>query len=99
MEHSKIQSDSTVSVERNTFKFKKISSVKPLKDYQLEITFEEGSIKTYDVATLFSDRYEFRALRDEPGLFELVKIEPGGYAVRWNDEIDLSCDELWFNSR
>ena len=84
--------------ERKTFKFNKVSDVKLLKGHQLEITFEEGTVKNYDVSPLFSKRGEFCTLRDEPGLFELVKVDPGGYAVRWNDEIDLSCDELWFNS-
>lgn len=25
----------------------------------------------------------------------LVKADKGGYGISWNDEIDLSCDELW----
>ena len=25
------------------------------------------------------------------------KVDVGGYGISWNDEIDLSCDELWDN--
>ena len=27
--------------------------------------------------------------------FRAMKVEPGGYAVSWNDEIDISEHELW----
>ena len=30
-----------------------------------------------------------------PGLFELVKVDAGGYGVSWNDDLDLSADELY----
>lgn len=26
-----------------------------------------------------------------------VKVDAGGYGVSWNDDIDLSCNELWEN--
>lgn len=31
------------------------------------------------------------------GLSEQVKVDVGGYGISWNDEIDLSCDELYDN--
>ena len=33
------------------------------------------------------------------GLFEQVKVDAGGYGISWNDEIDLSCDELYHNGK
>ena len=36
----------------------------------------------------------FRGLT-EHGLFDSVQVDAGGYGVSWNDDIDLSCDELW----
>ena len=32
-----------------------------------------------------------------PGLFEQVKVDSGGYGISWNDELDLSCNELYYN--
>jgi hypothetical protein len=29
------------------------------------------------------------------GLFEQVKVDTGGFGISWNDDIDLSCDELF----
>ncbi|MFO7883430.1 MAG: DUF2442 domain-containing protein [Desulfobacteraceae bacterium] len=30
-----------------------------------------------------------------PALFKAVQVEPGGFAVAWNNEIDISEYELW----
>ena len=30
-------------------------------------------------------------------LFELVKVDIGGYGIVWNEYIDLACNELWEN--
>ena len=27
--------------------------------------------------------------------YNVVQVDVGGYGVVWNDELDLSCDELW----
>lgn len=29
--------------------------------------------------------------------FENVEVDVGGYGIVWDDELDLSCDELWDN--
>jgi hypothetical protein len=34
-----------------------------------------------------------------PALFRAVRVDLGGYGVSWNDQIDLSEDELWTNGR
>ena len=36
-------------------------------------------------------------LKDNIKLFSSVMIDQGGYGVIWNDDIDISCDELWVN--
>ena len=33
------------------------------------------------------------------GLFDRVRVDTGGYGISWNDDIDLSCDELYWNGR
>ena len=32
-------------------------------------------------------------------LFEEVSVDQGGYGVSWNDDIDLSCDELFYEGK
>ena len=77
--------------------FHKVKSVVPLKPYQLLVHFITGDSKIYDLEPLFDRWPAFLSLRDVPKLFELVRVDPGGYGISWNDEIDLSCDELWEN--
>jgi hypothetical protein len=99
MEHAKLHQTPTAIMSKKAFAFHKVTSVVPLDNYLLDVTFEDGSLKEYDVKPLFTKWSAFDALRVEPGLFHCVKIETGGYAISWNDAIDLSCNELWDNGR
>ena len=76
--------------------FHKIEQVKPLQDYRLEIVFEDKCVKTYPVGPLFSKFLIFNKLI-KFDLFNNVKVAHGGYGIVWDDEIDLSCNELWAN--
>lgn len=77
--------------------FYKIESVKGLENYILEIVFENKTIKYYDVSKLFEKWEVFKELKNQKKLFEQVKVDIGGYGIYWNEEIDLSCNELWEN--
>ena len=77
--------------------FHKISSVRPLNDFFLHVKFQNGEEKKYNVASLFNKWDEFKTLETVSGLFEQVKVDTGGYGISWNDDIDLSCDELYQN--
>jgi len=79
--------------------FYKIKSVRALQNYILEITFENSEIKYYDVKPLFKKWIVFEKLKNMQGLFQQVKVDAGGYGVSWNDEIDLSCNELYINGK
>ena len=76
--------------------FHKIKNVFPLPDYRLSVQFSEGITKIYDVQVLFEKIPEFSELRDNAE-FDCVSVDVGGYGIVWNDELDLSCDELWEN--
>lgn len=78
--------------------FHKIKKVEPLHNYILKVIFENGAIKYYDVKPLFEKWSIFKSLTTINGLFEQVKVDVGGYGISWNNEIDLSCNELWENS-
>ena len=76
--------------------FHKIKEVYPLPDLRLSVLFSDGTTKTYDVAPLLNRFPAFGALSDE-ALFSSVEVDVGGYGIVWNDDVDLSCDELWAN--
>lgn len=73
----------------------KIKTVTTIDQRTLRVVFENGETRLYDVARLW-DQPMFAPLKN-PALFQQVKVEPGGYAVSWNDEIDISEYELWRN--
>lgn len=77
--------------------FNKIKNIKAMSDYRLLATFADGKQKLYDVKPLFSKWQAFELLRIVDGLFEQVKVDLGGYGISWNDDIDLSCDEIYEN--
>ena len=79
--------------------FYKIKDVKPLPEYNLLINFVNGECKQYNVASLFNKFESFKTLSNVLGLFEQVQVDSGGYGISWNDDIDLSCNELWENGR
>ena len=77
--------------------FHKIKSVSALPEYKLSVEFSEGATKIYDVKPLFEKIPFFATLKDQPEVFASVTVDVGGYGIVWNDELDLSCDELWEN--
>ena len=77
--------------------FHKIKDVNPMPDYQLSVQFSEGVTKVYDVKPLFEKIEAFKVLKNNPALFADVTVDVGGYGVVWNDDLDLSCDELFEN--
>ena len=77
--------------------FHKIKSVSALPEYKLSVEFSEGATKIYDVKPLFEKIPFFATLKDQPEVFSSVTVDVGGYGIVWNDEFDLSCDELWEN--
>lgn len=78
--------------------FYKVQSIKALPNYILQATLKNGVTKLYDVKPLFDIWQPFKALIYTKGLLELVKVNAGGYGISWNDDIDLSCNELLENS-
>ena len=65
--------------------------------YQM-IYFNE-EVKEYNIGHLFDKKNDFKVLSNITSLFEQVKIDTGGYGISWNDDLDLSCNELYFNGK
>ena len=79
--------------------FYKIKTVEPLDNFILYITFENDIKKYYDLKLLFDKWQEFKILQDNIKIFSNVKVDNGGYGISWNEEIDISCNELWENGK
>ena len=77
--------------------FHKIKAVTPLPDFRITVQFAEGVTKIYNIEPLFSKWKQFQALQHSLDLYNQVKVDTGGYGIVWNDDIDLSCDELYAN--
>ena len=77
--------------------FHKIKNVSALPEYKLSVQFAEGVTKIYDVKPLFDKLPVFEDLKDNVAEFSCVTVDVGGYGIVWNDDLDLSCDELWKN--
>jgi len=71
----------------------KIKSVTAITGHLLIVDFSDGSKKCYDVNFLLEQEM-FAPLKNE-AFFRHVSIEPGGCAVSWNAEIDISEYEIW----
>ncbi len=72
----------------------KAIDVKPLKNYELEIIFENGEVKRFDVKPYLQYK-AFQRIRDLK-MFNTVKI--AGLSIEWEDGTDICPDELYNNS-
>ncbi len=79
--------------------FHRIAHVKALPDLILWVEFSDRKQVCYRLSALLETIPQFRDLENIPGLFELVQIDPGGYGVSWNDDLDLSAEELYSNGK
>ena len=79
---------------------KHIEMVLPLPNYVLYIAFDDGICKVYDMKPVFKHpklESVFKELFETKGLFDKVKVGRGGYGVVWNERLDFSCDDLYYN--
>ena len=74
--------------------FHKIKRVNALPNYKLSIQFVEGITKIYDINQLIEKYSYFSPLKDNPLLYNSVIVDQGGYGIIWNDDIDISSEEL-----
>ena len=73
----------------------KIQNVITSGNRTLIVAFDNGETKKYDISRLLNNDM-FSPLKEQ-AFFKNVQIEPGGYAVDWNDVIYISEYELWKN--
>ena len=72
-----------------------VNSVHPLDDYRLDIVFENGERRVFDVKP-YLYRGVFMRLQNR-ALFEAAQVVAG--SVEWPDGLDLSYNTLYLESR
>jgi hypothetical protein len=75
----------------------KIVDVKPLVDYQLQLTFDTGETKIFDTSPYIKGSW-FGELCD-PAYFRSVHIVDEGYGISWANGQDIAPHELYEMSR
>ena len=75
----------------------KILSVKPTEDLTLLAVFQDGTEKTYNIRALYPVLPQFRVFETDKVLFFQVQVDPGGYGVSWNDDLDLDANDILEN--
>lgn len=77
----------------------KIQSIQAMDDMTLVAVFWDGTEKSYNIRQLYQELPQLKALEEDLSLFKSVKVSPGGYAIEWNDELDLAAEELWYSGK
>lgn len=75
--------------------FHTATDVKFLEDVTLEVTFRDGKIIRYDMSKMFSKYPQLEELRRNRKLFESGYLDPGGYGIIWNDELDFDATSIY----
>ena len=72
-----------------------VKLVHPLNDYRLEVIFENGERRMFDVKP-YLQRGAFVRLQNRT-IFQLARVVAG--SVEWPGELDLSYDTLYLESQ
>ncbi len=63
----------------------------------LEMTFQDGKVKRYDMSALFEKYPQLMALKDRT-LFTSGKML-GQYGIVWNDELDIEAETVYADGK
>ena len=73
--------------------FHKATDLKFKKGTTLELRFQNGEVKEYDMARLFAKYPQLEALRNRD-LFLSGKLM-GAYGIIWNDDLDIEAETIY----
>lgn len=74
----------------------RIMAAQAMDERTLIIKFTNNELRKYDISKLW-EKPMFSLLKN-PVFFRNFTIDPHGYGLIWNEDIDLSEYELWQNS-
>ena len=73
--------------------FHKATDLKFNKGTVVEVTFQDGKVKSYDMAKLFEKYPKLEALKDRKLFLSGHLI--GAYGIVWNEEIDIEVESIY----
>ena len=73
--------------------FHKATDMRFLEGTAMEVTFQDGKVKRYDMSTLFSKYPQLHALEDRK-LFLSGKLMEA-YGIMWNDDLDIETETIY----
>lgn len=74
-------------------KYHKALQLRFLEGTGLEVTFEDGLVKRFDMSSQYEECPEFRALEDRK-LFESGQLF--GFYIYWTDLLDIETEEIYY---
>lgn len=75
---------------------KKIEDIVPLQNFNLLVFFRNGTIKKCDIKKHFEKNKALETfLRLNKEMFQYVQMQPGGYGIRWEENMCISDSELY----
>ena len=72
----------------------RIKNVQPYPGRRILVELEK---KHYDIRGAAAQWEAFWALLTDKELFAQVQVDTGGYGISWNEDLELSCHELYQN--
>lgn len=73
----------------------RIKTLKPLDDYKLLVSFDDGKTVIYDLKDDMQKLPGYDDLMYITGLFNNVQLDESRTCVFWNDYIDLPSDTIY----
>jgi hypothetical protein len=77
--------------------YPRVESVSAVDGNTLLVAFDNQQQRLYDITPLLSKEM-FSPLRNQ-AFFKSVRVDAGGFAIVWDENIDISEYELWKNSQ
>lgn len=81
-------------MENETYSFHRAVKLKYRDGVKLDVYFEDGLVKRFDMSSLYDSYPPFKALEDRT-LFESGKLYT--YLIVWNDFLDIEVEEIYEN--
>lgn len=83
----------TTKKEKDSIMFHKALSLKFKEGTTVEVKFQDGKVKQYDMQVLFDKYPQLEALKDRT-LFESGKLM-SPYGIVWNDDLDIETEAIY----
>lgn len=73
----------------------KLEDVVPLEDFSLLTFFRDGMVRKCSLKQYFEGHQAFSVLLRKPELFSTVQLQPGGYGVTWDTQLNIPDTALY----